>query len=304
MNIQAMDLNLLVAFEALIEERSVSRAALRIGLSQPAMSNALSRLRAAFGDPLFERRGQGMAPTPRAEQAAAAVRAGLVLLREALGSEPAFVPAQSSRTFRIALTDHAEWVLWPKLLARIRRAAPDLRLHIRRLESLFVAPEAELRSGALDAAVSLFSESRSSDPGTRLESLRAEPHVVALRKGHSLLRHPLTLERYAAADHVGVIYRAEAWGLIDQELGVRGFRRKLKLAVPHFLSALDAVASSDLIATLPRDLVRREGRRRGIASRPVPYPFPPVALRLAWHARSQNDPGVTWFLEQIRASLG
>ncbi|HBY63475.1 MAG TPA: LysR family transcriptional regulator, partial [Solibacterales bacterium] len=238
MNLQAVDLNLLLAMEALLEERNVSRAARRLGLSQPAMSNALARLRGLLNDPLFVRAPGGVAPTPRAERMAPGVRAGLEQFRRALDGVREFDPSSSSRTFRIALSDHAEWLLAPHLLRAVEREAPGVRVQCKRLDALFVLPEAELRMGAADIAIGFFPDARTADESTRLETVAEEEHVVVMRRGHPLSRRTLTIEDYAAAPHAAVIYRPEPWGLIDQELAARGLRRNLRLASPHFLTVL------------------------------------------------------------------
>jgi len=302
-NINSVDLNLLVAFEALLEERSVSRAARRIGLSQPAMSNALARLRGIFGDQLFERSPRGMTPTPRAEQMATAVRAGLEQFRRALSGEAAFDPARSERTFRIALSDHAEWLVLPQLVRAVAMESPSIRLQLRRVDGLFLTPEADLRTGALDLAIGFFPDARSLDALTRVEVLREERHAVVLRKGHPLLGRKLTLERFASAEHAAVIYRPEPWGLIDQELAARGLRRTLRVACPHFLSVLKIVAHSDLIATVPEGIARAMSKFLALVTRPLPLPLPVFATRVAWHAQMQNDPALSWLLNLLREAV-
>ena len=211
MNIAATDLNLLVAFEALLEEHSVSRAAARVGLSQPAMSSALGRLRGLFSDKLFVRTGRGVDPTPRALELAGPVRAGLEQLRRALEGEAQFDPSSSTRTFRLAMTDYAEWLLLAPLMQSLDRNAPGIQLHVRRLDRLFQTPDAELRAGVIDLAIGFFGDARTMQEGALAETLFEEENVVISRRGR---KGAMTLDAFTAARHAAIIYRSEPWGLI------------------------------------------------------------------------------------------
>lgn len=295
MNIEALDLNLLLAFDALYEERNVSRAARRVGLSQPAMSNALGRLRAALGDPLFERTGRGIRPTARAERLGPGVRLGIAQLRRALRPDPRFDPRSSNRLFRVALSDYAEWRIVPALVAALAKEAPGVRLQVRRQEALFSVPEADLRHGAVDLAIGFFPDARSLEEGTAAETLIEEQNAVVMRRGHALSRGPLTLERYAEGAHAAVIFRQEPWGLIDQELAVRGLRRRLQYASPHFLAVCEVLLRTDLIATLPVALGKRVA---GLMARPVPLALPTFTTRVVW--RDQDDEALAWLRERLR----
>jgi DNA-binding transcriptional LysR family regulator len=301
-NIASIDLNLLVAFEALLDERGVSRAAARVGLSQPAMSNALARLRALFGDPLFQRTAGGMIPTPRAEQLRGPVRAGLAQLRHALEGESGFEPATSARRFRLAATDYAEWMLMGPLMEALGRMAPGVQIQVRRLDRLFVAPEAALRAGEIDLAIGFFPDARSLEPGSLSETLLEENNVVVARLGHPLFRRTLTLEAFASARHAAVIYRPEPWGLIDTELAARGQRRQMQLAAPHFLTVLRAVSESNLIACVPERLARELRQPLRLQLKPVPFPMPPFHTRMVWHEHANEDAALVWLRERIRAS--
>ena len=251
MNITSVNLNLLLAFEALLEEQNVSRAARRIGLSPPAMSNALARLREVFGDPLFQRTSRGMRATARALELAGPVQSGLSQLRGAFVQRPGFDPAASTRSFRIAMTDYAELVLLGRLLRSVARASPSVQIVVRRVERIFAAPESDLRAGNFDAAVGFFPEANALDPRIRSLDLFAEDNVCIARKGHPLMRRRFTLREFASAGHVGVFYRDDTVGLIDNILAGHGLRRRLRATTPHFLSAVSVVAASDLIAVVP-----------------------------------------------------
>jgi DNA-binding transcriptional LysR family regulator len=302
MNIHGIDLNLLLAFEALADERHVGRAAKRVGLSQPAFSNAIGRLRVRLEDPLFVRTSQGMLPTPRAEGLAGPIRSALAQLRQTFEAPQTFDPSVSAQRFRIGLSDDIELRLVP-LLAR-SMVSGDLRLQTRRLDWLFTVPEAELRNGTLDLAIGYFPDARYLSPGFVMETLSEEKNVLIARRGHSVWKGKLTLERFTQLDHAAVIYRNQPWGLIDNELASRGLRRRLKLALPHCLSLLHAVASSDLVACIQESVLTCFGAGLNLRSRIEPLGLPPFALRIVWHRQRSDDPAQRWLRNLISTELG
>lgn len=300
-NISGIDLNLLLAFEALIDERHTGRAAKRVGLSQPAFSNAIGRLRTRLEDPLFLRRAQGMVPTPRAERIAGPIRAALDQLRQTFEVARTFDPSLSAQRFRIALSDDVELRLAP-LFARSMQSG-ELQMQTRRLEWLFTVPEAELRNGTVDLAIGYFPDSRYLASGLVMESLSEERNVVIARRKHPVWKRRLTVERFVQLDHAAVIYRNQAWGLIDNELAARGLRRRLRLAVPHCLSLLHAVASSDLTACIQESVVGRFGRGLNLRSCREPLGLPPFVLRMVWHRHRDADPAHVWLRELVAAEF-
>jgi DNA-binding transcriptional LysR family regulator len=300
-NISGIDLNLLPAFEALMDERHVGRAAKRVGLSQPAFSNAISRLRSRLKDPLFVRRAQGMSPTSRAEQLAGPIRSALAQLRQTFEAPHVFDPSVSAHRFRIALSDDMELHL-ASLLARSMLSG-ELQMQTRRLDWLFTVPEVELRNGTLDLAIGYFPDARYLSSGLAMRPLSEENNVVIARRGHRLWKSRLTLDRFTQLDHAAVIYRSQLWGLIDNELAARGLRRRLRLALPHCLSVLHAVASSDLIACIQESVVRRFGNGLNLVSCPEPLGLPPFVLRMVWHRQRDNDPSHIWLRELIAREL-
>ena len=302
MNITGLDLNLLIAFEALLDERHVGRAARRVGLSQPAFSNALSRLRARLDDPLFMRTSHGMLPTPRAEQLGGPIRSALSLLRHTLEAPPTFDPATSARRFRVGLSDDVELRL-VSLFAHSMRSG-ELQLQTRRLDGIFAIPEADLRSGTLDFAVGYFPDARSLPRSFVMENLSEERNVVIARRGHPAFKKKLTLERLTQLDHAAVMYRSEPWGLIDNELAARGLRRRLRLALPHCLSVLHAVASSDLIACIQESVANAFGPSLGLMAYPEPIGLPPFVLRMVWHRQRSNDPAQLWLRDLVQREIG
>jgi len=301
MNISGIDLNLLLAFEALDDERHVGRAAKRVGLSQPAFSNAIARLRARLEDPLFVRTVQGMVPTPRTEQLAGPVRAALAQLRQAFEAPLSFDPSVSTHRFRIALSDDVELRL-VSLFARSMLSG-ELQMQTRRLDWLFTVPETELRNGTLDFAIGYFPDARYLAPGLVMEQLSEENNVVIARRGHSMWKQKLTLHRFTMLDHAAVIYRNQLWGLIDNELASRGLRRRLRLALPHCLSVLHAVASSNLVACIQESVVEEFGKGLNVRSCPEPLGLPPFVLRMVWHRQRDNDPAQIWLRKLIATEL-
>jgi len=304
--IQSLDLNLLKVFDALLEDRHVSRAAQRVGLSQPALSNALSRLRAVFGDPLFVRTGQGMKPTARALQLAGPLRTGLAQIRAAVEGGPGFDAISSTRVFRVAMPDYLEFRLLPPLLVRLAEVAPHVRVQVRRLDGLFQAPEAALRSGNLDAAIGYFPDARGLEPGTLSETLFTDEQAVVARKGNPVFNGNtaarLTNEQFSEAEHAAVIFRDEAWGVIDTELASRGLRRKLRLATPHFLTVIHAVLETDLVACIPIWLARHF-EPMGLTIRQPPFQLPYFTARWIWNQNADADPGHKWFRQTSFAAL-
>jgi DNA-binding transcriptional LysR family regulator len=301
MNIGGIDLNLLLAFEALIDERHVGRAARQVGLSQPAFSNAIARLRTRLGDPLFVRTAQGMTPTPRAHQLAGPIRSALAQLRETFEAPHSFDPSVSAHRFRIGLSDDVELRLVPFLARSI--LAGELQMQTRRLDWLFTVPESDLRNGALDLAVGYFPDARQLAPGLVMESISEENNVVIARRGHSMWAEKLTLDRFIRLDHAAVMYRSQPWGLIDDELAARGLRRRLRLALPHCLSVLHAVSSSDLVACIQESAVQKFGTSLKLRSCHEPLGLPPFVLRMVWHRQRDNDSAHIWLRKLITTEL-
>jgi DNA-binding transcriptional LysR family regulator len=263
------------------------------------MSNALARLREVFGDPLFQRTSRGMRATARALELAGPVRSGLSQLRSAFAERPRFDPAASTRSFRIAMTDYAELVLLGPLLRSVARTSPSVQIVVRRVERIFVPPEAWLRAGTFDAAVGFFPEANGLDPRTRSLDLFAEENVCIARKGHPLLRKRLTLREFASAGHVGVFYGDDTVGLVDNILAGHGLRRRLQATTPHFLSAVSVVAESDLIAVVPAGLAARFRKPLDLEIRKPPILLPIFHMRLLWHEHTSEDPAQQWLRSEI-----
>lgn len=298
MKLESLDMNLLLAFDALASERSVTRAAGKVGLSQPAMSNALSRLRRMFDDPLFERSSGRMQPTARARQLAGPVGEALSMLREALEPRPGFLPTESNREFTIATNDYAEAVLLPPLVRELQRAAPSVSLRTTRNTMLFSPPVDCLESGAIDLAFGFFGDRVPPRHGLLTKELFEERFVCITRHGHPRVRASLTLAAFLGTPQVRVIYTGEERsGIIDATLRGRGLSRRVALTVPHLATIPPIVAGTDLLGIVPERLARAVAPAHRLRIQPVPVRLAPFPVVLAWHERNQFDPAHVWLRE-------
>lgn len=297
MDLARIDLNLLLAFEALMATRSVTRAAETLGLRQPAMSAALGRLRVLFSDELFTRAGGAMRPSPKAERIAPAVAAALDGLRAALGPETAFDPAAERRSVTLALTDYATAVLGPPLIAALRAAAPGVTLRIVGYDKGSVG--ALVDQGRVDLAVGVFP-----DPPERLvvTTLFQERFIGLARTGHPVHAPGLDAAAYAAFDHALVTVAQESRGAIDAALAARGLRRRVVLILPQFLALPDLLAASNVVAAVPERLARRLCGRDGLATFPIPLALRPWPLHMLWSPLARSDGASAWLRAQMVAA--
>jgi DNA-binding transcriptional LysR family regulator len=299
MNLAAVDLNLLVALDALLKERSVSHAARRLGLSQPAASHALARLRALFDDPLFVRCATGIEPTPRALALAPSLESALAAVRATLAGPARFDPATDARTFRWAAADAVAALLLPPMVERIGREAPSIVLHVQNVSGEDV--DRALIDGELHAAVVPTAHDRA---GVRHKLLWKESFVCVLRGDHPMARkRTFTLDDWLSLRHVVVTPRGTPGSLVDTVLAERGQRRMVSVMVPHFLLAPPLVARSDLSWTAPERVGREYAARFGLAVRSVPLALEGFSLYLRWHERNERDPGHRWLRSVMNAAV-
>lgn len=298
----ALDLNLLLLFQKLHETKSVSRAAESLGLTQPAASNALARLRRALGDPLFVPTPAGMLATPRARQLAAPVGEALALLQGALAPRPRFAPAATSREFRVGMSDIGEIYFLPRLMERLAAEAPGVTLSTVRDTAVDLKPA--LVQGQIDLAIGLLPQLRG---GFHQRELFAQRYVCLLRRGHPLLQPPrrrLTLEAFAAAEHLGVVAAGTGHFKVDEMLERAGIRRNVRLTVPHFVAIGHILAVTDLIATVPERLAQRLAEPFGLIAAEHPARLPEAPIKVFWHARMHHDAGNAWLRQLIAATFG
>ena len=292
MNLSKVDLNLFIVFDAIYTEANLTRAGQIIGITQPAVSNALARLRETFNDPLFVRTAQGMVPTPMAQNIISPVRSALALLRVSVQESRTFNPLQANKTFRISMTDLTEAVILPPLFQRLRRHAPAVVI-----ES-FLAHRREttsdLAAGRLDFAVDA---PLNTDAQVRHIKLMQDRYVCAMRQGHPLAgKASISLDEYLALTHIHISTRRNGLGQVDLALGKIGLQRKITLRSQHYLMASNVLQQTDMVMTVPE----RFARRHGLHFVPLPISeLPSVETHLYWHESTEQDPANRWMREQL-----
>ena len=293
MDIRNVDLNLLVALDALLAERSVSRAAVRLHLSQPAASALLARLRELFGDPLLLRSARGMLPTPRALELLGPVKQVLDEIEAIVQPRAAFDPASASPTFTLSASDYVEYALLPKLVDYLERKAPGVRLEVRSLDLQLVAMQME--SGEVDLCITGL---QNAAPGLHLRPLYTERLVSVVRRNHPGVGARLTLDQFCRLEHIQVSVRGSGFSTrIDEALAALGRKRRARLAVPHFLLVPEIVARSDMISALPERLARGYARQLRILEPPVE--LQKFTVGEMWHERNERDPAQQWLRDVL-----
>ena len=287
-----VDLNLMVVFDAVYRARNLSAAAQALGLSQPAMSHALSRLRSLVNDPLFVRLPRGLRPTPYADAIAAAVAQGLGTIRGVF-TETGFDPGTSKRVFRVAMTDIGERNLLPKICAQLAAHAPGVGIetvqpNIKELRDALATGDIDLSSGVIPEF----------DTGFRHQTIVRNSYVCMVREGHPTIRDTLTLKLFREARHVLVSSQAStATGHAEHiERAVRKRASKEKIAVrnAHYLALPAIIMSTDLVATVPRGLAVSFQEDVKVRIFPPPFAMPSFEARLYWHERYHREPGNKW----------
>jgi DNA-binding transcriptional LysR family regulator len=293
-NIRNIDLNLLTVFEAIYGERQITRAAASLGLTQPAVSHALGRLRELLGDPLFIRGRARMEPTPRAHQIAGPVAEILDQVRDIVGGPGAFDPATARRELRLGMLDYGMAFFAPEFAKVLSVEAPGLTLDCRHMD---MASALDLMAdGALDLALGPFGEI--ADPFER-RSMIGEDFVVAARAKHPRLRRYLDLRTYVELPHVALSNLADVGNRVDAELKERGLTRKVFMTVPHYSAALIAASKSDLIATVPRGPAEFYRGLCDLALYPPPVTIAPLQIHLVRYRRFRNDPVMDWLWDRL-----
>jgi DNA-binding transcriptional LysR family regulator len=299
LNLRQIDLNLLLVFDALMQEQNLSRAAERLHMSQPAVSNALSRLRLQLNEPLFVRTARGMSPTPRAHALHASVKQGLQWLQQGINPHESFDPAAAQQVFTLAMNDYAQSGLLPPLLTHLQHVAPHVTLIVENDDATHLP--ARLTTGLVDLAVDyLYFD----DPELCYQPLQEETLAVIGCQHHPAFAGGLTLERYQAARHVSIPPRAGRGSPLEIVLGSARVQRQVQLYVPHYITIPSIVANSDLLGTVPQRLADYFAAQFPLAVAPLPIPIPPVQVSLIWHRQQNLTPGLSWLREQITALVG
>jgi DNA-binding transcriptional LysR family regulator len=305
LNFRTLDLNLLRVFDEVMAERSLTRAARNLSLTQPAVSNALRRLRDTLGDELVQRSGQGMAPTPRATEIWPAVREALHQLQASLVPNE-FVPATAKSTFVLAMADATAAELVPGLVDIMETEAPGVTLRVLPLTTR--DPRRLLDEETCDLAVGYFPSvladlTAHAQSGTPLPFLHRRiydgEYVCVMRKGHDLARGPLTLDRFCKARHMLVSFSGRPYGFIDESLASLGRERQVVLTVNQFFTAGRVVAQSNLLTVLPRHFISVTGMESELALRPLPFDVSPVHVDAVWHRKSQQRSAHAWLRQAV-----
>lgn len=293
-HIRKLDMTLLLVFQEVLRHRKTTLAARHLGLSQSAVSHALSRLREIFADPLFLRRRDGLQPTARALALGTQVARLIDLASETVRAGRDFDPATSTRLFRVAANDLFCTLLAPPLLAELRRIAPAVRLTFRYAVSAQALEG--LKHDDLDLAVGRFYELPG---GFESTALGEEGFVVVARRNHPLIRSRLTLKRWLACEHLLVSFSGGLHGASDDALAGQGLKRNVAASMPLFFAALASVASSDLIAAVPARLAAAQAKRFKLAVHLPPLAIAPFPVSLIRHERSKSDAGLDWLAAKI-----
>ncbi len=290
-----VDLNLFVVFDAIYAERGVTRASKRLHLSQPAVSHALNRLRQLFDDPLFERRGRTMVPTPVAHSAIAAVREALDLLDETLVGTNRFDPATATRQFTVGVRNHLEPVVLPALTAALASRAPGVSVSFVRAERREL--ERELTSGVLDVAIDVLLPL---DESIRRERIRTASLVVAARADHPYLRRDRDLDSYLAHGHVQVSGRRLGMSIEDFELSRHGLQRNVRVRCQTYGAAWSVIRATPLLLTLAEPYAAMlAGDSPDVRVVECPVEVPTMEWHLYWHASRDADAANTWIRQQL-----
>ncbi|MBU1359344.1 MAG: LysR family transcriptional regulator [Gammaproteobacteria bacterium] len=294
MDLQDIDLNLLVVFHALVMERRVSKVADTLGLSQPAVSNALGRLRKLTGDTLFLRTTRGMEPTPFAEQWAEPVAQALALIQGALNQKMAFDPATARRAFTIGMTDIGEIYFLPSLMKSLAAVAPGLKVNTVRNTTVNLRDEME--AGHVDLALGLLPQLKA---GFFQRRLFRQRYVCMFRKGHRLDKGRISLAEFSAADHVMVVSAGTGHGKVDELLDRAGVARQVRLTVPHFVALGHILHQTDMVATVPERLAQALVEPFDLAWVTHPARLPEIAINMFWHAKYHKDPANEWLRDRV-----
>ena len=293
MNLRSVDLNLLVIFEALVEERSVTKAAARIGVTQSAVSHALRRLRVAFDDVLLVRTASGMEPTPQAVKLAAAFKGALAQIEGVLDTRREFDPARVRRTFHLSVSDYVAGLLLPRLCRHMRLHAPDAGLSVAMLDG-----QRGDETVAYEGVEVRLSPTRGAAPAPRtVQRLFQDRVIVVMRADHPAAAQRLDLEAYLALAHLKIT--GVGASLIDDMLATSGRMRRVMVKVPGYYRMLEVVASTDLVASVPAHWLATAQIPDTCVARPLPLAALSLSFDAVWHPRNDEDPGHRWFRESI-----
>lgn len=294
MELQDIDLNLLVVFNELLRQRRVSAVASTLGISQPAISNALNRLRKVLGDELFLRTSKGMSPTPFAETLAEPIAYALGTIHNTLNATPQFDPASSARAFTIAMTDIGEIYFLPALMKRLSEVAPGVSISTVRNQS--DALRDDMERGAVDLAIGFLPDLKA---GFFQRRLFRQKYVCLFRKEHPVAKTGMTMKAFRESEHVSIVAEGTGHSMVDSAIQRAGIARNVHLRVPHFVAVGHILQTTDLIAVVPEAYAAKTLAPFGLVSAACPVKIPDIAINVLWHARNHREPSNQWLRQLV-----
>lgn len=286
---QGPDLNLLVVFHQIHQDRKLSLAAQNLGLSQPTVSAALAKLRALMNDELFIRTPRGLLPTPLADRIAAPLGRSLADIRHTLATQAGFDAAAATRRFSLAMTDIGEFHFLPRLLVALESAAPQLSIST--VRGTAVNLTFEMESGRVDLALGFLPDLVS---GFHRRVLFTQRYVCLYRRGHPLAARPADRAAWAACQHAVVVSAGTGHGAAEQWVERAAPGRFVRLQVPHYVALADVLEATDLVATVPEAFARRSVKHFDLVHSAHPIELPPIEIALYWHTKYQRDRANRW----------
>lgn len=294
MELKDIDLNLLVIFNQLLIERKVSKVAENLDLGQPAVSNALARLRKQFGDELFLRTSSGMQPTPFADQLAESIGYALGMIHGAVNAKNSFDPASSKRTFSIGMTDIGEIYFLPQLMKKIQLVAPSISIST--VRSTATNLKEAMEAGHVNLAIGLLPQLKA---GFFQQRLFTQQYVCIFRKDHPLNKRKFSASDFFSADHVAIVSAGTGHGKVDEILDSSSPKRRVRLTVPHFVAIGHILQSTNMVATVPERLAEKMVTPFDLKYVNHPVKLPQIAINLFWHAKYHKDPASQWLRSLI-----
>lgn len=294
MKLSDVDLNLFVVLDAIYTEGNLTRAGEIIGITQPAVSNSLSRLRTLFDDPLFVRTADGMTPTPVAQNIIGSVRQSLELMRSSIQDSEQFNPSESTKRFRISLNDLSQAIWLPHLVQKLKEQAPKAAIECYQVRRRELAME--LAAGNLDIALDIPLQP---DPQIKQLALRHSPYVCVVRSEHPLKNDHPTMDEYLELEHIHISSRRGGLGTMDLALGKLGLKRNIVLRTQHYLSTPIVIANSDLAMTVPMSFANFLLALGNVRILQLPVDTPDIETNLYWHESTDKDQANVWFRQFI-----
>ncbi|RKF49817.1 LysR family transcriptional regulator [Paraburkholderia fungorum] len=294
MELQDIDLNLLVVFNELLRQRRVSAVANTLGITQPAISNALNRLRKLLGDELFLRTSKGMIPTPFAQTLAEPIGYALGAIYNSLNATSHFEPASSTRAFTVAMTDIGEIYFLPAIMKKLAQVAPGVTVSTVRNQADTLREEME--NSHVDLAIGFLPDLTT---GFFQRRLFRQRYVCLFRKGHPLAKAGITTAAFSKAEHVSIVAEGTGHGMVDTAIQRAGVARHVRLRVPHFVAVGHILQTTDLIAVVPQAYAERTLTPFGLDTAPCPIKIPDISINILWHARNHREPGNQWLRQLV-----